>query len=47
MDAIYSKSEGITSREEYLKFYVRDVVGSLLRICTDKEYIDAGVSITL
>ena len=45
MDEMYSKSEGIISREDYLAIYVRDVIGSLFSTCypNNSGLVDAGV----
>ncbi|EFC38675.1 predicted protein [Naegleria gruberi] len=49
MDEMYSKSEGIISREDYLTIYVRDVIGSLFSTCypNNSGLVDAGETISL
>lgn len=45
LNSTYSRLKGVSSREEYLKIYVKDVIGKLLDVCHEKgqELVDPGV----
>ncbi|KAG2382605.1 hypothetical protein C9374_005185 [Naegleria lovaniensis] len=49
LNSTYSRLEGVSSREEYLKIYVKDVIGKLLNECHEKgqELVDPGETISV
>ncbi|KAF0979082.1 hypothetical protein FDP41_002152 [Naegleria fowleri] len=47
LNSTYSRLKGVSSREEYLKIYVKDVIGKLLDVCHEKgqELVDPGETV--